>query len=225
MITPIKCQWLKNSSRARPLITFLKTSNDSMFAKLSGRSFQSWAALYEKDRWPVADLKDGIYVHIFFIGLHVLLIKVVGINFFLQNHWKNGKNCTTTIFEGRAATWGFCVLPRRSSSKERLLVVHCFCCLFISPLLFFQPILWAILRATWCFICPRSNLVLYSPLCPTLVRRYRDFIGWVYSIQEKTCQLSFSSQIRQLWPLYAAKLKQFLTNYGNQVHCAATFTE
>ena len=30
-----------------------------MFAKLSGRSFQSWTALYEKDRWPVADLKDG----------------------------------------------------------------------------------------------------------------------------------------------------------------------
>ena len=32
-----------------------------MFAKLSGRSFQSWTALYEKDRWPVADLKDGIW--------------------------------------------------------------------------------------------------------------------------------------------------------------------
>ena len=37
----LKCQWLTNSSRARPLIAFLKTSNDSMFAKLSGRSFQS----------------------------------------------------------------------------------------------------------------------------------------------------------------------------------------
>ena len=60
-ITPIECQWLKNSSSARPLIAFLKTLNDSMFAKLSGRSFQSWTALYEKDRWPVADLKDGIW--------------------------------------------------------------------------------------------------------------------------------------------------------------------
>ena len=41
IITPIECQWLKNSSSARPLIAFLKTLNDSMFAKLSGRSFQS----------------------------------------------------------------------------------------------------------------------------------------------------------------------------------------
>ena len=61
MITPIESQRLKNSSSARPLIAFLKTLNDSMFAKLSGRSFQSWTALYEKDRWPVADLKDGIW--------------------------------------------------------------------------------------------------------------------------------------------------------------------
>ena len=60
-ITPIECQWLKNSSSTRPLIAFLKTWNDSMFANLSGRSFQSWTALYEKDLWPVADLKDGIW--------------------------------------------------------------------------------------------------------------------------------------------------------------------
>ena len=41
IITPIECQWLKNSSRARPLMAFLKTLNDSMSAKLSGMSFQS----------------------------------------------------------------------------------------------------------------------------------------------------------------------------------------
>ena len=41
IIIPIECQWLKNSLSARPLIAFLKTLNDSMFAKLSGRSFQS----------------------------------------------------------------------------------------------------------------------------------------------------------------------------------------
>ena len=41
MISPIESQWLKNSSSARPLIAFLKTLNDSMFAKLSGRSFHS----------------------------------------------------------------------------------------------------------------------------------------------------------------------------------------
>ena len=40
-ITPIDCQWLKNSLSARPLIEFLKTLNDSMFAKLSGRSLHN----------------------------------------------------------------------------------------------------------------------------------------------------------------------------------------
>ena len=38
----------------------LKGLNDSMFAKLSGRLFQSWTAVYEKDQWPVDDLKNGI---------------------------------------------------------------------------------------------------------------------------------------------------------------------
>ena len=70
IITSIEWQWLKNSSSARPLIAFLKTLNNCMFAKLSGRSFQSWTVLYEKDRWPVADLIDGIWsLYLFLVFL------------------------------------------------------------------------------------------------------------------------------------------------------------
>ena len=49
-----------------------------MFVKLSGRSFQSWAALYEKDRWPVADLKKGILsLSLFLVFLECTWLLVV----------------------------------------------------------------------------------------------------------------------------------------------------